>query len=50
MAARSAFQVENVMASVAAVWALGLELGHSARGPRGFRADQDNARWPIQCV
>ena len=37
------FQVENVMASVAAVWALGLDWATLRAGLAGFRADQDNA-------
>ena len=37
------FQVENVMASVAAVWALGLDRSTLRAGLASFRADQDNA-------
>jgi len=37
------FQVENVMASVAAVWALGLDWATLRAGLSSFRADQDNA-------
>ena len=37
------FQVENVMASVAAVWALGLDWATLRAGLTSFRADQDNA-------
>jgi cyanophycin synthetase len=38
-----AFQVENVMASVAAVWALGLDWATVRAGLASFRADLDNA-------
>ena len=37
------FQVENVMASVAAVWALGLDWATLRAGLASFRPDQDNA-------
>ena len=37
------FQVENVMASVAAVWALGLDWATLRAGLASFRADLDNA-------
>jgi cyanophycin synthetase len=37
------FQVENVMASVAAVWALGLDWATVRAGLASFRADLDNA-------
>ena len=37
------FQVENVMASVAAVWALGMDWATLRAGLAGFRPDLDNA-------
>ncbi len=37
------FQVENVMASVAAVWALGLDWETIRRGLASFSTDEDNA-------
>jgi cyanophycin synthetase len=37
------FQVENVMASVAAAWALGLDWATLRAALASFRADQDNA-------